>query len=542
MRNYQIKIFLLSFLVLVVLARVRPLPPLFPEFLAVPVDIPLHAGDNLQTAINNATCGDTITLDAGAEFVGTFLLPNKACSSYITIRSSALANLPAGVRVSPSSTSNMATVRTNVANEAALKTATSAHHFRFQGLEIASTSGVSSDGGIVRLGSNPKETSLSQITHDFDFDRCYVHGQPGQNVQQGFVLNAQDATVQNSYVSEIHYIGTDSQAILTYNSPGGLHIINNYLEAAGENFLSGGADPGIPNLVPGMTGGIEFRRNFVFKPLSWKVGDPSYAGFHWTIKNLLELKNAKNVVIDGNIFQNCWPDGQVGIPILFTVRNQEGTAPWSIVENVSFTNNTVSGAIGVFNLLGSDNERPSQRATGLTIANNLSYNNGGGGPYLTMTGYYNVTINHNTDIPISGNITTLYNQQSLNFVWQNHLTIDRPFSIFGDGGTQGTAALNAYTPGFVFTKNVIVGGSAAENPSGTCGGTTCYPASVTTVQFVNFVGGDYALLPTSPYHNAGTDGTDIGVNMPALLAAQSTSSAPSVNLRGKVTLGGKVGP
>lgn len=506
---------------------------------AVPADIVVHAGGDLQAAINAAQPGDTITLDAGAEFVGTFSLPNKSGSSYITLRSSALSDLPAGVRVSPANAGSMAKIRTNVNNGAAFFTQTSAHHYRFQGLEITTTTGTFSDGGVVRFGSNPKETSLSQLTHDMDVDRCYIHGQPTQNVQQGITLNAQDATVQNSYISDIHYRGADSQAILTYNSPGGLHIINNYLEGAAENFLSGGADPGIPNLVPGMTGGIEIRRNLFFKPLSWKVGDPSYAGIEWTVKNLIEFKNAKNVTIDGNVFQNNWVQGQSGIPILFTVRNQEGTAPWSTLENITFTNNTVMNGVGVFNLLGTDNERPSQRSTGLTIANNLLVGNNGG-PWLTMTGYYNVTFEHNTDIHTSGNTTTFYNEQSTGFVWRNDIHTEVPFYIFGDGGTQGTAALNAYVPGYVFTKNVMIAAPSGQNPAGTCGGITCYPATVSTVQFVNFAGGDYALLPSSPYHNAATDGTDIGVNMPALLAAQGSNALPTTTISGKVTLSGKI--
>src|SRR5678816_3181005 len=81
------------------------------------------------------------------------------------------------------------------------------------------------------------------------------------------------------------------------NGPGPYHIINNYIEAAAENIMFGGADAKIPNLVPS---DIEIRRNHVFKPLSWKVGDPSYLGRHWAIKNLLELKNARRVTIDGN--------------------------------------------------------------------------------------------------------------------------------------------------------------------------------------------------------------------------------------------------
>ena len=39
------------------------------------------------------------------------------------------------------------------------------------------------------------------------------------------------------------------------------------------------------------------------------------------------------------------------------------------------------------------------------------------------------------------------------------------------------------------------------------------------VDFVDFDGGNYALAPTSPYHNAASDGTDIGADIPAVLAS-----------------------
>jgi hypothetical protein len=210
-------------------------------------------------------------------------------------------------------------------------------------------------------------------------------------VQRGVSANGSDITVTNSYISDIHAVGFDTQAVGGWNGPGPIRIINNYLEAAGENIMFGGADPFSADFIPS---NIEIRRNFVFKPLSWKIGDPTYAGKHWTVKNLLELKNAKNVVIDGNIFQNCWLDAQVGIPILFTVRNQEGTAPFSILQNITFTNNIVKGAEGGLNFLGSDNDQPSQRASGALIANNLFTDIRG--PFMTMNGFYNVKLDHNT--------------------------------------------------------------------------------------------------------------------------------------------------
>ena len=34
--------------------------------------------------------------------------------------------------------------------------------------------------------------------------------------------------------------------------------------------------------------------------------------------------------------ENNWVDGQAGMAVLFTVRNQDGGAPWSVVEDVTF--------------------------------------------------------------------------------------------------------------------------------------------------------------------------------------------------------------
>ena len=62
-------------------------------------------------------------------------------------------------------------------------------------------------------------------------------------------------------------MNADSQAINGYNGAGPFTIENNYLEAAGENVLFGGADPAVTNLVPS---DIVLRRNHLFKPLEWR--------------------------------------------------------------------------------------------------------------------------------------------------------------------------------------------------------------------------------------------------------------------------------
>src|SRR6202020_3233568 len=52
--------------------------------------ISLNAGDNLQSALNSATCGDTIQLQEGATFTGRFIFPANNCDEnhWIIVRTS----------------------------------------------------------------------------------------------------------------------------------------------------------------------------------------------------------------------------------------------------------------------------------------------------------------------------------------------------------------------------------------------------------------------------------------------------------------------
>jgi len=439
--------------------------------------INVPAGGDLQAAINSAQLGDTIIIQAGATY-GIVTLPNKSGTSYLTIQSSRASELTG--RVNPSQAALFAKLQSNINAEAVIKTTAGAHHYKFVGIEVSTSSTSVAVYDLVRFGEGRQtQTTSAQVPHDLIIDRSYIHGFADQDVQRGVSLNSAETTISNSYISNIHGIGFDTQAVGGWNGPGPFHIINNYLEGAGENIMFGGADPASSDLVPS---NIEIRRNYVFKPLSWKVGDPTYAGIHWTVKNLFELKNAKNVVIDGNVFENNWADGQAGQGILLTVRNQECTAPYSTVQNITFTNNTVKNALGALNFLGKDNEAEpafgkcplatggSVRGTGVTLNNNL-FNNINGS-WLTQNGFYNVSASRNTHVQ-NGNLTTLYGEQSQGFSYTTNLTIDHDYGIFGDGGTVGTSALDKYTPGWVMTGNVIA------KPYGTYPPNNQYPPSLT---------------------------------------------------------------
>src|SRR5215510_11247198 len=112
---------------------------------------PVAAGGDLQAALDAAQPGDVIELQAGATFLGNFVLPLKAGSSYITIRSSAAdAALPdANTRLTPAFAPLLARVQ-SPNSASALTTAPGAHHYRLLFLELAANAG--GFGDIIELG------------------------------------------------------------------------------------------------------------------------------------------------------------------------------------------------------------------------------------------------------------------------------------------------------------------------------------------------------------------------------------------------------
>ena len=42
------------------------------------------------------------------------------------------------------------------------------------------------------------------------------------------------------------------------------------------------------------------------------------------MKNSFELKNARRVLVEGNVFEHVWAAAQTGFAVLFTTRNQGG--------------------------------------------------------------------------------------------------------------------------------------------------------------------------------------------------------------------------
>jgi len=472
--------------------------------------IVVSAGGNLQAALDAARPCDVVTLAAGATFSGSFILPNKPGACWITIRTAAPdASLPPeGTRITPRFSTVMPKLVSQTNWGIALSTAPGAHHYRLVGIEITTAPTVAQTGAIVALGDgSAAQKSLERVPHDLILDRVYVHGQASLNLQRCISMQSASTAVIDSYLADCHGKGFDSQAICGWNGPGPFKIVNNYLEGAGENIMFGGADATIANLSPA---DIEIRRNYVTRPVTWKGV--------WTVKNLLELKHAQRVLIEGNLFENHWLDGQDGSAIVIKSVNQNGTAPWSVARDITFRLNRLRNIAGGVAIAAHPEAAPAVPASRMKFTDNVfdRMNVGvftGNGRLFQLFGELDdIIIEHNTAFTSHSVMLFAALPQMTNFVFRNNLTTHGEYGVFGSDFGEGTPALEHYVArGYSFERNVIVGARSTGYPAG-----NFYPASIASVGFVGAESGNYRLLATSPFAKKGTDGRDLGANIDAV--------------------------
>jgi hypothetical protein len=482
---------------------------------AAAATITVPAGGNFQAALDSAAAGDTILLQAGATFTGNFVVRSGKVS--LTIRSSAADSLlpAAGQRTSPQYAAVLPKLK-SPNNMAALTIEPGASHITLMHLEVLP----SADGSwnLIELGYvDSRQTTSAQAPHHLVIDRLLVAIPPTVPQRRGIALNSASTQVLGCYLAGLKYAGADSQAISGWNGPGPFVIENNYLEGAGENLMFGGSDPTIPGLVPT---GIHIRRNHFSKPIAWK-------GSSWTVKNILELKNAQDVVIEANLLEFNWAAAQTGYSVLFTPRNQYGGNNNTVVQRVKFVNNKVRHVSSVFNILGRDNNFPSQLTNDIEIRNNVfedvsrsTY--GGSGRLLIIDGGDNIRIVNNTGFN-SGTAIYATGHAVTGFLLENNIFDYGDYGIIGDAASPGKGTLTTWFPGSVVLGNVIPNNTQPWTfPVG-----NSYPANWAAVEMIDLAGGNYRLAPTSPYIVAGTGGTTPGADLDALEAALS-GGAPTL--------------
>lgn len=502
--------------------------------------IRVGARGNLQTALNRAQPGDVVLLTAGATYEGNFTLPTRRCGAgWITVRSDTPDDsLPAeGERITPMFSSRLARI-VSPNTQPALATTNPTCQWRLFALEITGTLPVTSiQFGLVVLGdggdrsSGGTQTSADRVPADLVVDRVYIHGSPTLNSFRCLAINSARTAVVNSWLSECHAKGFDSQAIEGWNGPGPYLIENNTLEAAGENVMFGGADAAIPNLTPS---DITFRRNHVRKPPEWKGA--------WTVKNLFELKHARRVLVEGNVFENNWADGQTGMAIVLKSTNQSGGNPWAQTSDVTFRNNIIRNSPQGIAIAAEPDiaggKYPVVRATRFRIEQNLlenigTFNGTPNGNMLVLTNpLSDVTIAHNTmvfnlDEGLLVMLETYPRASARNIeITDNIATKARYYAIIHSGIKVGTESMNAFAgTRWKFARNIVVGVGreyVSYHPPG-----NFYPAGMDDVGFVNWRNGDYRLKGGSAFTGRGAKGTNPGADLDRLARATFNVIVPA---------------
>jgi hypothetical protein len=426
--------------------------------------IPVGARDSLQVAIDKAEPGDVIELEPGTVYRGPFILPEKEGTGWIIIRTAdEEGKLPSpGSRVTPGDAANMA--RLEARRDSVVKAAPRASHYRFVGVEFGPAKGQFINN-LIDLGSGEKK--VEELPANIIFDRCLIRGDPKVGGRRGIAMNSAYTAVIDSHLSDFKEVGADSQAVAGWNGTGPFKIVNNYIEGAGENVMFGGADPHISDLVPS---DIEIRGNHFSKPLSWRNSSSKNDGAAWTVKNLFELKNARRVLVEGNLFEHNWAHGQDGTAILFTVRNQDGDAPWSVVEDVQFINNVVRRVGNGVTILGRDDNHKSEVTRRIYISNNLFHDIGGDwgrGVFLLLSdGTMDVVVEYNMVFQTHNIITSAEGSPHRGFEFVGNIVAHNEYGIIGSGKGIGTSTLAHYFPDSTIRNNVIVGGPAERYPEG----------------------------------------------------------------------------
>jgi hypothetical protein len=263
------------------------------------------------------------------------------------------------------------------------------------------------------------------------------------------------------------------------------------------------------------------------KRLSWR----NAAGI--PVKNAFELKNARRVLVEGNIFEHVWSSGQDGTAIVLKSANQEGACTWCVTEFVTFRNNIVRGAAhGVLINAAESGARGlplPQRVNHIRIQNVLFTDIGGsrwggGKLFRVFGGVSNLEITHVTS---TGNATGILDPRdptdlNPNLIFKHNI-VERQYYGIGAGSDEGITTVTRNFAPFIYNQNVLVNTSRSTSQAISDGALKSKYPPVTTVardwDAVGFVNGTEKLAPSSPFYRAGDDGQDLGADFDTLMAA-----------------------
>jgi hypothetical protein len=549
----------------------------------------------LQAALNMASCGAHIVVTPGVPY-GSLIYPATVCpaSNPVLVENAAIASLPEWQFPNQSLEGGPTAVTVATSTMApALQILDGAAGVYFAGIEFTATATAPPIYTLVAMGENT--ATIAALPQYIAFDRCWVHPGPTitSYVDRGIDLNAVNGAAIAVNIHDIVNPGQDTQAIAEMNTPGPTLVALSRLSSTGENmmlntectFIVNGnkgstgfvaGDIGIPTCPPPSDATV--RRNLFVKLAAWRTlpaGCGAAAGQPecYDVKNFFEIKHGQRVLLDANVFDTTFAEGQAegiianiiypGIYVAqdFTITNNLMIhAPQfaAFAGNGLPTLSTTCGAAG----------QPActiQAGVRILVRNNIaididSLTWGGAGISFQIQNTSSVTLDHNTVINypfyINGlNFSDAPPSTDALFEDTNSIQYGSPFADATSPGSAigqlpaavlgGTLMVGDYwgypglftgnTPAYPAGTIISLSSPAVEgtgNPPITCANSnnkpiaTCWPLDWAMVGFTDFAGGNagtnlagLTLLSTSPYAKAGTDGQDLGANVAAVMAA-----------------------
>jgi hypothetical protein len=537
--------------------------------------ITVNAGDDLQAALNAAQCGNTIQLQAGATFTGIFKFPARSCDNnhWIIVRTSspdsalpaegqrltpcyaAVASLPGRPQYTCNNPQNVLAKLVDSGLIGPVIFQTGANHYRLIGLELTRPTGTR---GAVTLISVAPGGTASYIV----LDRSWVHGTTQDESRVGFELSGtNNVAVVDSYFNDFHCTaisGTCSEAHAVHGGSGNYQdgtfkIEDNFLEASAQAILFGGA---AATTTPT---DITIRFNHFFKPWQWMKGNSPFqggvTGNPFIVRHHLEFKNAIRVLIEDNLLENVWGGfGETGDAILLTPKSQHIKSGGNVCPICQVTDVTLrymhiihaSGGIVIATALSGNGRNGAPAMAGArfsihdVVMDDINRQYVGGGWLFSVGNAWptnplnTITIDHITGFPDSnGGVLLLKNQISnppmYGFVFTNSLVSAGRYPVWNGGGGATSCAhsdvpltsLNNCFTSYTFNNNALIAAPAHYPPSAWPTG-NLFATNTNSVDFAQYDdsnGGNYQLMPGSPYKNMGSDGLDLGADIAGLNAA-----------------------
>lgn len=169
-------------------------------------------------------------------------------------------------------------------------------------------------GAVVRVGAlDATQTHVEDAPVDITLSVVI----PSHRGKRGFEIHGAAVSLLNCIAEDIwDPNGQDSQAVWIGNAPGPVYVGRGRFSAGSEVILTGGALTPIPNLIPAE---VTIEDSLIYRPVSWMTD-----GVARKVKNLIEFKSIRGVVVRGCRLSGCWANGQEGQAFMITPTS-EGT-------------------------------------------------------------------------------------------------------------------------------------------------------------------------------------------------------------------------